>query len=619
MNKREHQVSVSPQIKSTDFKLIAESIIDEWKARVDRRKDLRKHWDEVDRQLRMEPELSHKKLADGKLDSRRAWLPEIELPLQAQTLEVLMSDVRRLLFPHNRDFFTARAALTAQYLDRFGRAGSPFPGERAAKGEGPRSEMNQDNADRLAQATLAHWHSLYDFRAHMDVINAQSISYGFGVGRLRKVMRRILGYDARVGGPINQRIPVVVPRDARKVYLDDNVYSVMHEGHVLGPNIIQERTVKHADFKAAAVAGESDPKSEEGGYVLNEINKLEPKKGGTIDLVELEGDLVIDRSDETIIIRDVIVTAAIGGTKTGSKESSAFVRYREGEKFSTYQIHHYHLEGPSFVSGAAPLLKGMPVARLAAQCMNRIVEAGLLKNSPPIAYDKSDTALALQGGPIIEPYAQWPTADLNAIKAQIEVGGEPAVLFQIFTGLVSLYADMTGVNAPRLGAQTKSHTTAFAKDVEISRGAARTVDFTNSILNGPMSRMLHLEYRMGLSAMRGRHTIYVQPWDEFVTITRQHLPEIVRFQAVGSGAPAEDEVKSQQKLSSAQLALQIDQFSQELGNPPQIDAAKLIEHVLNAGGWDVSEISTTGTGETPGAVEQQLPGAITGEPGALEL
>lgn len=613
----EKAVSVSDQIKEKDFPLIAESVIQAWKDRKKRRDPLEKQWDEIDRQLRMEPELSHKTDSAGRKIKELEWLPEVELPLQTQTLEMLTSDIRRLMFPVNRPFWQSRAALTDQYLDRYNRAGSPFPGERAKKGEDPHSILNQDNADQLASAMLAHWHAQYDFRGHFDQINAQTVTYGFGVGRLRKVKRRILGYDARIGGPINQKIPVVVPRNVRKVYLDDSMHSLMHEGYTLGPNIIQERTMNYADLVAAAKDGGNDPQDEDGGYLLSEIKKLSPKKDGTVDLVELEGDLIVDRSDSTVIINDVVVTAAVGGAKN-AKDVSAFVRYRVGEKFSTYFVQHYHLEGTDFVNGASPLLKGMPIAKLAAQCMNRIIESGQLKNSPPVGWDREDSALAASGGPRIKPYALWETADLNAIKVYVEVGGDPAVLWQIFVGLSALYADMTGITPPRLGAQTKSHTTAFAKDAELVQGAVRTVDFVNSALDGPMTRLLHLEYRMGLSAMRGRHTVYVQPWDEFVSVTRQHLPDVVRFKAIGSGAPAEDQVKQTQRLQSAQLAMQLDQVAREAGHQPSLDVPALIRRVLSDGGWtDVGEIVTTGTGATPAVAGDQLPGAFTEPPGVL--
>ena len=123
------KVTVRDTIDEKEFNSVADMIFTEWKARKKRRKDSGREsqWDDVDRQLRMEPELSHKSDTKGKIVKGREWMPEVELPLQAQSLEMLTSDIRRLLFPNNRPSFSARAALTEKYLSRFLKAGSPFP------------------------------------------------------------------------------------------------------------------------------------------------------------------------------------------------------------------------------------------------------------------------------------------------------------------------------------------------------------------------------------------------------------------------------------------------------------------------------------------------------------
>ena len=606
----EKKVLVSDQIKEENLPAVAESIIDEFRAREKRRGDQEKIWDEIDRQLAMTPELSHKKFANGDADPTKAWMPETELPLQAQTLEMLMSDNRRLKFPSNRDWFKARAALTEKYLTRFQKAGSPITGER---GNSERIVLNQDNADKLAQAQLSYWHSQYDFRSHLELVDAEAFKYGFGAGRMKKVHRRILGHDARLDGKKDQHIPVFIPRSSRKVYLDDNEHAVMHEGFTLGPNIIQHRTMQHADLVAAADAGGSDPKDEEGGYLLSQINLLTPDKKGEITLIELEGDLVVDVGSKTIIEKDIIVTAAT--CKKGRNTSFGLVRYRQrGDPFSSYLISNYHVEGVgSFPS--SPLIKGMPVARTAAQALNRVIESAQLKNGPPVGYPRDEIAFAADGGPVVEPYAIWETVE--EVRTYIELGGDPATLFAVFTGLVNLYYDVTGVNQPRLGAQTKSHTTAFAKDVEITQGSVRTVDYVKTTLEGPMTRLLSLEYRMGLKDMTGKNTIFVPDWNEFVSLERNHLPDIVKFSAFGAAAPAEDVAEQQRKLAAAQLAMSMEQFSLSVGNDPSLDVKALIRQVLNEGGWtDISEITLeieaeprppgNGSGEQPGGIPPEL-------------
>jgi hypothetical protein len=430
---------------------------------------------------------------------------------------------------------------------------------------------------------------------------------------MKKVRRRVLGHDQREG-PKDSVIPMLVPRDPRKVYLDDSQHAVMHEGFALGPNIIQINTMKLADLVAAA------QKSTDGTYINSQIKLLTAGKDGNLSLVELEGDLVVDVGSETVIEKDVIITAAV--TQNNKRSQFALVRVQEGQKLSSYLIHQYHLEGPA-AYGTSPLIKGMPVAKIAAQAMNRVMESGQLKNAPPIGYPKDDVEFAATGGPVIEPYSQWPTIeDLNVYD---EVGGDPATLFAIFTGMVNLYYDVTGVNQPRLGAQTKSHTTAFAKDVELTQGSVRTVDYIRSSLEGPMTRFLQLEYRMGLEGFRGSQTIYIEAWNEFVSITRNHLPDIVKFIAIGSGAPAEDQARNAERLQAAQLAMQMEASAIQLGllETPTLDYAALIKQTLNEGGWtDVAAITTEDEqGEVPAAPNGggQLPGALAGEVDTLAL
>jgi len=605
-------VSVTSRLKSGDLdegtlRRLGEAIHDEFTSRKNRRKDAERDWSEIDRQLRMEPEVSHKLLPNGRRDRNRAWMPETELPLQAQTLEMLTADTRRLKFPASGEWFSARAALTEDYAERVRKLESPIPGEKMQG-----SLIAQDNADRLAQAAVAHWHSQYDFRAHVDVIDAEAFKYGFGVGRLRKVRKRLLGHNARVEDKEGE-IPVLIPRSSKRVYLDDSQHAVMHEGEYLGPNIIQERTMRHADLLATARAGSEEVDDEEGGWRPKAIAALEEKKDGTVKLLELEGDLVIESTDEAEIVQNMIATIAVGG---GRGNPMAVVRVRtRGMPYSSYYVTQYHQEDALSAYGSSPLLKGMPIARAAAQALNRVIESALLQNQPPIGYSRDDSVFASDGGPIIYPGVQWATTD--DLKVHTDVGGDPTSLFNVYMGLLAQYYDVTGVNAPRLGAQTRSHTTAFAKDAEITRGTIRTVDYVRASLAGPMTRLLAMEYRMGLELMRGRTVMYVEPWQEFVEIQRGHLPDIVVFRAIGAGAVAEDAAQSQQRLAAVQLALQVDQLAAQMGRQPLLDHGAIVTQILRQGGWtDVDAITAT-PGAPAGAGDEAGMGLAAGSPGIL--
>ena len=82
-------------------------------------------WDEIDRQVRMEPDIKYKRTGNNKKDRSKNWMPEIELQLQAQTLEVILSDVEEFMFPDDGPFFRVKAYAPDDFLNRF-QAETPF-------------------------------------------------------------------------------------------------------------------------------------------------------------------------------------------------------------------------------------------------------------------------------------------------------------------------------------------------------------------------------------------------------------------------------------------------------------------------------------------------------------
>ena len=97
--------STKPRFDQRDWDYISEMICEEKTDRTKRRSDLEKQWQEVDRQIAMEPDLKHKTLANGQADVNKRWMAEMELPLQAQALEVLNADVSREMFPSRGKLF----------------------------------------------------------------------------------------------------------------------------------------------------------------------------------------------------------------------------------------------------------------------------------------------------------------------------------------------------------------------------------------------------------------------------------------------------------------------------------------------------------------------------------
>jgi len=587
-----------------DWGYIAEYVIDEWKRRERLRADREKCWKDIDRQIAMDPELSFKRLPNGQIDAKKKWMAEVELPLQAQALEVLTADSRRMLFPDSGAWFRAHAELTDEYLAKIDYK-ALILGDEA---EVP-SQINQDNADKLVEGFLMHLFGQSiadeDFYTRYDKINAESIKYGVGVGRARMWTRDLYMKLKNGVRRETRKVPVLMPCSIKNLYLDDRQPS-MHSTQLMEPAHIAVDHIKLQNLLVAAGRGSSDPDDEDGGWMPKNLKDLVGDKDGYVTLLEMEGDLIVPRkTTRSVVIPGAIVTVVLGSADTGGNATKGVVRFRYRKSpSSTYLLHPYHYEGADDIYPASPLMKGRPVQMMCTDALNRLLDSAMLKNAPPVSYDRTDQEFAQNGGPQIYPYALWKSTDPAAIKAHVEVGGDPSVLAGVMRQGIALYAELTGVLPARLGAQTTSHTTAFAKDAELQRGAVRTVDYVRQIGHGPMTRWLAMAYEMGRSAVGGRESIafWIDAYGGYVEVNKDQLPERAAFEWFGSGGPADEQQKAQKRIQSLGLAMQIDQMAVQLGRPPKIDHGKAISQVLREGGW--TDIDAVTAAEGPQAPQQ---------------
>lgn len=559
-----------------DYDSIAEYVINEHERRNndEKRKSLTKQWDEIDRQLRMEPDKTHKRDAQGNLDRKRAWMPEMELPLQSQTLEVLLADARRMMFPDSGAWFMPHAELTDDYLQRV-----EFQSLISGDQNDVPSVITQDNADKLVEGIHSFWHRQYNFFDNIDMINAEAFKYGLGVGRARVVKKSVYMDTAKGLAKKTQKIPVLFPRSMKHTFPDDRAFHLMNEGLILGPGEIFEKTMKIADLQMAASKGKKDPEDEDGGWITKNMEGLEGDKHGDVRLLEYEGDLVVPRKTvESMYIPNTIVTIAIG--KSGENNTRRVIRLRfRKHGFSSYVWFPYHREDDSAYP-TSPLMKGYPIQKAAVDALNRLIMVGALNAQPPISYDKDDATFAQTGGPLIYPGAQWGTVG----GVNVEQIGDPTALMAVYQGLLQQYYDVTGVNQPRMGAQTVSHTTAFAKEAELSRGTIRTVDYVRSTLKSAMTKWMDMSYQMGKPYINDI-SYYIDSYNGFVEVSKSHLPDNVVYEVHGAGGPQEEQAKQQQRLQSLQLAIQLHTMSAQMGKPSNFDINAAIEHVLKQGGW----------------------------------
>lgn len=574
------------RITKDDYKNIVSYICDTYEQRKRKRKSLDLSWKEIDRQLRMEPEAKYKMRLDGSPDPAKAWMPEIEPPFQAQTQEILTADASRLLFPDQGAWFKTYAEINDDYLSRA--ENSPIVGGVPVK-------IDQESANDTALSWLMFLHSQYDFKAHYDLVLSDWITYGTAAPRARLVTKKTFMMTEKGVSYRDMKFPMLVPRSIKDVYLDDSRFHLNNEGHEVSPGIIQKKTQLYKDLAMAAKKGGSDPKSESGGWIYSNIEKIK-KKGDTLEILEYEGDILVPRkTTESLYLPNVIVTVGIGQ----GADSAQLIRFRHNElETCSYIPHYYHRETPESAYGVSPLMKGMPIQKAISEALNRFLMSAAYDAQPAIQYSKDDLVLEKTGGPQIYPGACIPSTDpINALQI-----GNSSTLVNAYLSLVQQYKELTGTQSARMGAQTNSHTTAYAKQQEVSRGVVRTVDAVRAINNGPMYRWLDLCYRASLKTMGKKdYAVFNYGTRSYIeTLNRDHLPENVHYEILGASAPAEDAAQSGAVINAIQAALNIELIKRQLQEGKPLDLEQLQRRFLETAKVnDVDELYISRTQNIP--------------------
>lgn len=603
------EITEKKRFDARDFDAISEYVCDIFGTRKRKRKDLEDQWKEIDRQLAMEPKTDYKiDNRTGRKKPGMAWLPEKELPLQAQTLEILCADARRMLFPDNGPWFRAHALVTDEYLSKV-----DFKSLISGDENDIPSRINQDNADKIIEGVIADVHDQQGFYQQIDRFNAEAFKYGTGVGRVRKAKKPVYIETARGVAKEEQLLPVFFASSIKDTYLDETPQFVMNEGFVLGPGTIFYKRQKLADIALAAQKGSKDPNNEDGGWMPVKLKGLEGDKDGCVEVIRWEGDLVVDRkTTDNIFLPGAICTIIRGNGE------SRVVRMAFREKpFTSYVTQAYHIEHVNSPYGIGPLMKGEPLQAAATEMFCRLLQAAILNTEPPVKYDPEDPYFASTGGPIIEPRALWgSSADVEPVKI-----GEPAALMQAYITIATHYADVTGMHAPRLGQQTVSHTTAYAKEAELSRGQVRTVDYANSFLDGAMARILDMQFAYLKDIWTSTRDIWIPDYGGFVKVTKDAIPPGCVFEIFGSAGPAEQRARLQDQMAAIQQVIQIDMLERQMGGGGEpLDTTTLKKLILKQAGFaDVDVLFAGSSGQQAGPVAPGpgVPGATPGAAGTV--
>ena len=591
-----------------DFEKIAEYVDQIYKDRKVARGDREKAWKEVDRQLDMRPNTDYKmNPMTGRMKDGMAWMPEIELPLQSQTLEILAADARRMMFPDNGPWFRAHALVGREFLAKIEMVGLVAGEENDLP-----TKVTQDNVDKLVEGVMGDLHEQQDFYSQIDRFNVEAFKYGTAVGRVRKAKKRVYIQTARGMVKDDVELPVFFATSIKDTYLDDTPQLIMSEGHVVGPATIFCKRQKLADLFLAAKSGSKDPEDEDGGWMPSKIRHLKADAKGMVEILRYEGDMVIDTKNEpNMYIPGVIVTLAKGE----GKPKVIRLSFRE-KPFTSYVQQAYHLESVTCPYGTGPLMKGAPMQRASTETFCRLLQSAILNTEPPIRYDPEDPGFASTGGPVVKPRALWASSgDVEAVQI-----GNPTAFLQVYGAMTMHYSDVTGMHAPRIGQQTVSHTTAYAKEAELSRGQVRTVDYANSMLDGAMSKILDMQFSYLKDTWKGERPVWIPEYGGYARVIKDAIPDACVFEIFGSAGPSEERARIQEQMQAIQQVIQIDMLQQQSGAPGQrIDLDEMKKMILKSAGFaDVDVLFTTANEGAPGpaAAGPGNPGAVEPNPGA---
>lgn len=574
---------------------IVEFVIDEQRRRKSNRKDREKQWKEIDRQLRMEPDIKSKR-QNGKVIPHKAWMPEMELPNQSTALEILTSDAIRMMFPDQGDWFNMHTNASRELLERFS-SNTDFVINDELEAE---ALITQDNIDDYAAGFVKHGLRQFDHRGTWDLINTDAFKYGNGIGKARIAKKPVFIHRSKGTTNNSVKIPILAPVSIKDVLLDEMENAMMADGTVLGPAQIFHQFKKLEDVLLAAKKGSKDPDDEDGGWMPDVIEGLEADKNGNIEYIEYEGDMIVPISGgKSEFLPSIIATVAIGKVTTKT-ESSGLIRLRfRKSPYSSYINVPYQMENINDPYATSPLMKGMPIQKAASEALNRFMQSAILNTEPVVRYSKDDIALTAQGGPQIYPGAMWSSEEgIDVINI-----GDPGALQNAYGALLSQYSDVTGINAPRLGAQTVSHTTAFAKDQEIERGTVRTVDYVRMATHGPMTRWMYMFYDMARETLGSRtEEIFIDKFNGFVQVTQDLLPKEAFFEVTASNGPADSAAKQQQQQQALLTAIQINQLAVQQGISQPLNYDAITQKLLTQGGItdvDIFGVPASGTEGAP--------------------
>ena len=500
------------RILAKDWSSVASYIKNELKKREDSKFRRRAEviWKEVDRQVSMESMNRSAKNHDKKGD----WRSALELGELSRASEILSADIRRMIFPQNRQWFEAHSELP-QELD-------------PESGEPIKNQVLQSRIDGGLRALMSQQNLDFGLKARTDLSVKEALHHGGYVAEVRmENLMRV--HDGMKVEPV--RSPVWVPHSMWNCYPDPSA-------SIIGTNMFYNGSMIIKSYKPYHAV-----KKEKGWMNVKKIQ--EPGKGKDLELFTFFGDLVMPRQDgdiylpnsKVIVIQDQVV-------------------FYENNPLPFPQIIYNGYErldvrDPYFTS---PLIKMAPTQKIASVLANKFLDGVDLKVEPPSVYDGNDPDLVASGGVDISPGTSTPSK--NMANFQMIDTGDPSFALQGLQFMMTELQKGTSVDSVRSGMTAATEQTATEVERTRQGGQIRTVDFVDKHELHGLRPFLYIQHELNKKELKN-YQFYNPEMDapDFERVSKADLPQNVHFDVVGSKGLIEEQQRQQQTMQWTQFML----------------------------------------------------------------
>ena len=523
------------------------------------RKQAERMWKEVDRQVAMEAMSRTPNNNQAKNDPRAA----IELGELSRASEVLSADVRRMAFPQNRSWFDPHIEITKQEL---------VEGERV----GATPEEVQEMSDGALRALMAQQHLDFGLKQRQDLSVKEALHHGGYVAEVDEITMLGSTPDGKVS---ELKAPAWIPHSMWNCYPDDapsvTAGTLFYTGSMIICSYMSHNTIN-------SVKGE--------GWIKNNIKDLEDPKSKDHELCSYHGDVTIPRAKGSDVflpnVKVITVKDKIVYFKANDLPYSRII-YNGYERLD--------VRNPYFIS---PFMKMSPTQKIATTMANEMIDSMRLKNQPPVVYDGNDPDLSMNGGIDMTPQGQTPTKNMANFKI-VDVG-DPNAALTATQFYISELQKGTSVDAIRSGMTSSTEQTATEVERTRQGGQVRTIDFLDKHELQGLRPFLYLQHQTNLDNLK-TYQFYSQEMDspDFVTVTKEDLPQNVHFDVVGSKGMIEEDQRQA-------ATMQVTQFAFSIGAGHKIDMDKLMKEMYQDAGNKNPERFLIKTDENPAAQLEQM-------------